>query len=137
MIPILPLDLLRKTGRNYHLDLEINQQALNDRTERVVTDLGLGKCAFPKRPKCEVRRIEIADELRAMNATDQEAFQRVPEPVGPWHVLAVPDVVQRINPSDPTALWNSDSSTPSPSSSDQSSPFAFTRKRSNSSAGRA
>lgn len=103
-IPISLLDLLEEIASDYHQYLELNQAALKDRDDRVVMDLGLGKWAFPARRDCETRRLEIAGELRALGREEKHAVRSVLEPVGAWHALTLPDVLDAMDPSDPRSL---------------------------------
>lgn len=103
-IPISLLDLLEEIASDYHQYLELNQTALKDRSDRVVMDLGLGKWAFPARRDCETRRLEIARELRALGREEKHAVRSVLEPIGAWHALTLPDVLDAMDPSDPRSL---------------------------------
>jgi hypothetical protein len=103
-IPISLLDLLGEIGSDYHQYLALNQTALKDRDDRVVMDLGLGKWAFPARRACEARRLETAEELRALAPEEKHAVRRVLEPVGVWHLLTLPDLLDVMDPSDPRSL---------------------------------
>jgi glutathione S-transferase len=103
-IPISLLRVLAELARDYHGYLVVNQQALKDREDRVLLDLGLGKQAFPVRPDCEARRIEIAEELQALEPAARLDVRRVLEPVGAWHALTLPAVIEAIDPADPRSL---------------------------------
>jgi len=103
-IPISLLDLLEEIGSDYHQYLALNQAALKDRDDRVVMDLGLGKWAFPARRDCETRRLEIAEELRALGEDEKHAVRSVLEPVGAWHALTLPDLLDAMDPTDPRSL---------------------------------
>jgi hypothetical protein len=82
----------------------MNQAALKGREDHVLLDLGLGKRAFPVRPACEARRIEIAEEVKALEPAARLDVRRVLEPVGAWHVLTLPAVFDAIDPTDPRSL---------------------------------
>jgi glutathione S-transferase len=103
-IPISLLDLLDEIGTDYHQYLALNQTALKDRDDRVVMDLGLGKWAFPARRDCETRRLEIADELRTLGREEKHAVRSVLEPVGAWHALTLPDLLDSMDPTDPRSI---------------------------------
>jgi hypothetical protein len=103
-IPISLLGILQDLSRDYHAYLISNQESLKDHEDRVSLDLGLGKWAFPTRRICESRRVEIAQELRALEHEDRQAVRRVLEPVGAWHVLTLPEVLDTTDPTDPRAI---------------------------------
>ncbi len=103
-IPISLLAVLAELARDFHGYLVMNQEALKDREDHVLLDLGLGKRAFPVRPACEARRIEIAEEVKALEPAARLDVRRVLEPVGAWHVLTLPAVLDAIDPADPRSL---------------------------------
>ena len=103
-IPISLLGLLEEIASDYHQYLALNQTALKDRDERVVMDLGLGKWAFPARPECETRRLEIAEEVSALGSEEQYAVRSVLEPLGAWHALTMSDLIDAMEPTDPRSL---------------------------------
>jgi len=103
-IPISLLSVLEELARDYHSYLALNQRALKDRGDRVVMDLGLGKWGFPVRRECEMRRLETAEELKAMCPEARNAVRSVLEPVGAWHVLTLPSVFEEMSVSDPRSL---------------------------------
>jgi len=103
-IPISLLSLLEDLGSDYHDFLAANQTALKDREDRVLLDLGLGERAFPVRSECERQRIQVAEDLRAMTREERQTVRQVLEPVGAWHALTLPPVVETIDPSDPRSL---------------------------------
>jgi len=104
VIPISLLSVLAELARDFHGYLVMNQAALKDREDHVLLDLGLGKRAFPVRPACEARRIEIAEEVKALEPAARLDVRRVLEPVGAWHVLTLPAVFDAIDPTDPRSL---------------------------------
>jgi hypothetical protein len=103
-IPISLLSILAELARDYHGYLILNQEALKDREDQVLLDLGLGQRAFPVRPACEARRIEIAEQVKALEPAARLDVRRVLEPLGAWHVLTLPAVVDAIDPADPRSL---------------------------------
>ncbi len=103
-IPISLLSVLAELARDFHGYLVMNQEALKDREDRVLLNLGLGKRAFPVRPACEARRIEIAEEVKALEPAARLDVRRVLEPVGAWHLLTLPAVLDAIDPADPRSL---------------------------------
>jgi hypothetical protein len=103
-IPISLLAVLEELASDYHLYLALNQRALKDHGDRVVMDLGLGKWGFPVRRECEIRRLETAEELKAMCAEERHAVRGVLEPVGAWHALTLPSALEEMSVSDPRSL---------------------------------
>jgi glutathione S-transferase len=103
-IPISLLPVLAELACDFHGYLVMNQEALKDREDRVLLDLGLGKRPFPVRAACETRRIEIAEEVAALEPAARLDVRRVLEPLGAWHVLTLPAVGDTVDAADPRSL---------------------------------
>jgi hypothetical protein len=52
----------------------------------------------------ERRRTEIATGVAALPRADREGVRRILEPVGAWHVLTLPSVLEKIDATDPRSL---------------------------------
>lgn len=104
VIPISLLAVLEDLARDYHGYLEGNHQALKDGGDRVFLDLGLGRRALPVREGPEARRMEIGRLLADRPRSVRRDVSRVLEPVGAWHALTLPPVLERLDPSDPRSL---------------------------------
>ncbi|MCR9093975.1 MAG: hypothetical protein NXI30_07150 [bacterium] len=103
-IPISLLDVLEEIAADYHAFLVLNHQALKDHEDEVRIDLGLGREPLPVQPECEARRTAIGRELSSL---DREVRRRVAgmlEPVGAWHALTLPPVLEDRDTSDPRSL---------------------------------
>ena len=50
-------------------------------------------------------RLEIADEVRALGTEEKHAIRSVLEPVGAWHALTLPSLLDAIDPADPRSLY--------------------------------
>ena len=103
-IPITLLSLLEEVSRDYHRYLALNQTALKDHHDCVRMALETGDRTFPVQQACEIRRLETSKELKALEASERQAVRRVLEPVGAWHVLTLPDVLEEMDPLDPRSL---------------------------------
>jgi glutathione S-transferase len=103
-IPISLLAVLEEIARDYHAYLLANHAALKDRRSRLRLDLGLGKRELAVRADCEARRVALARELASLSLDDRRDVCRVLEPVGAWHVLTLPAVLEEIDPADPRSL---------------------------------
>ncbi|HEB90655.1 MAG TPA: hypothetical protein ENI85_13875 [Deltaproteobacteria bacterium] len=103
-IPLSLLPVLEEIASDYHAYLVANQQALKEGADRVLVDLGFGKRAFPPRRDCEARRARIGRELAALDPESRRDVRRVLEPVGAWHALTLPPVVEEVDPADPRSL---------------------------------
>jgi glutathione S-transferase len=104
VVPISLLGVLEGIARDFHVYLAANQAAIKDREDRVVLDLGMGQTAFPVRRECEARRVRIAAELEALEPSQRIAVRRLLEPVGAWHALTLPNVLESLDPEDPRDL---------------------------------
>ena len=103
-IPISLLGVLEDIALDYHGYLIANQRALKDERDTVTLDLGLGPRPFPVQRVCERRRVEIGRSLAALEPAARRSVARVLEPVGAWHALTLPPVLDEVDPSDPRSL---------------------------------
>lgn len=103
-LPISLLDLLEEIAGDYHAYLDANRTALKEHVESVELDVGLGKRAFETRAACEASRFAIGQEIRSLAPEARKAVRRVLEPVGVWHVLTLPAVLDDLDPADPRTL---------------------------------
>lgn len=104
VLPISLLSVLERMSGAFHEFLLANQQALKDDADRVVMDLGLGPRSLPVSPECEARRMEIAQIVGALSPGDRDSVRRILEPVGAWHALVVPPVLEPPDAGDPRSL---------------------------------
>jgi glutathione S-transferase len=104
VIPISLTGVLTRMARDFHAYLELNQRAIKAGEVSVQLDLGFGKRAFPVRRVCEARRMEIGRELANFAPEVRRDVRRVLEPVGAWHALTLPSVLEALDPSDPRNL---------------------------------
>jgi glutathione S-transferase len=103
-IPISLLAVLQDLAEDYHSYLASNQQALKDHADRFTMDLGLGPRTFRTQRVCELRRVEIAQDLASFEGEERRNVRRILEPIGAWHVLSLPPVIESMDPSDPRSL---------------------------------
>lgn len=104
VIPISLLGVLGEIAMDYHAYLALNHQALKDREDEVLLDLGLGRRPLPVQAECERRRVAIGRELSAHDRDVRRRIAGMLEPVGAWHVLTLPPVLEDMDPSDPRSL---------------------------------
>jgi len=104
VVPISLLPILEEVAADYHAYLIGNHEAIKDRSDRVLLDLGLGRRPLPVRSDCEIRRVEIGRELAALDLEARRDVRRVLEPVGAWHTLTMPSVLAEVDASDPRSL---------------------------------
>ena len=103
-IPISLLAVLEEIGGDYHRYLVANHRTLKDHEESVELDLGLGTRLLPVQPACERRRIELGRELGALDRGIRRQVAEILEPVRVWHALALPPVLEEMDPADPRSL---------------------------------
>lgn len=104
VIPISLTSVLARIARDYHAYLQANQRAIKEGHDDVELDLGFGRQALPVRRACEARRAELGRELARLDPAIRRDVRRVLEPVGAWHVLTLPPVLEVLDPSDPRSL---------------------------------
>lgn len=104
VLPISLLSVLEEIAGDFHAYLVGNHRALKDQSDRVLLDLGLGRRALPARRRCEERRVEVGRELARLDPVARRDLRRVLEPVGAWHALTLPIVLEELDPSDPRSL---------------------------------
>jgi len=104
VIPISLLGVLEEIARDYHVYLARNHQSLKDHEERVPVNLGLGLRALPVQPLAEARRIELGREIGDLDRAIRRRVVEILEPVGAWHVLTLPPVLEELDPADPRSL---------------------------------
>ena len=103
-IPISLLDVLEEIAADYHAFLILNHQALKDHEDEVRIDLGLGRQPLPVQPECEARRTAIGRELSSLDREVRRRIAGMLEPVGAWHALTLPPVLEEMDTSDPRSL---------------------------------
>lgn len=103
-LPISLLGILEELGADYHQYLALNHQALKDREEEVLIDLGLGKAPLPVEEACELRRIENGRELALLDRKTRRRVAEALEPMRAWHALTLPPAVEALDPGDPRSL---------------------------------
>lgn len=103
-IPISLLDVLEEVAADYHAFLVLNHQALKDHEDEVRIDLGLGRRPLPVEPGGEARRTAIGRELSSWDRTVRRRIAGMLEPVGAWHALTLPPVLEAMDTSDPRSL---------------------------------
>jgi hypothetical protein len=96
--------VLEDIALDYHAYLVANQRAIKDQRDTVTLDLGLGPRPLPVQPACERRRVEIGRSLAALEPDARRNVVRVLEPVGAWHALTLPPVLEEVDSSDPRSL---------------------------------
>ena len=79
-------------------------QALKDHEDEVRIDLGLGRQPLPVQPECEARRTAIGRELSSLDRDVRRRIAGMLEPVGAWHALTLPPVLEEMDTSDPRSL---------------------------------
>ncbi|MEM9173665.1 MAG: hypothetical protein AAGC67_00380 [Myxococcota bacterium] len=104
VIPISLLGVLEEIAADYHAYLALNHRALKDREDEVRLDLGLGREALPVQAECEARRLVIGRELAALDRPLRRHLAGTLEPLGAWHVLTLPPVLEAHDPRDPRSL---------------------------------
>lgn len=104
VIPISLLAVLEELAADYHAYLLLNHRALKDRDEEVQLDLGLGRQPLPVQVECEARRVVVGQELARLARDVRRRVSSMLEPVGAWHALTLPPVLEEIDPSDPRSL---------------------------------
>ena len=103
-IPISLLDVLEEIAADYHAFLILNHQALKDHEDEVRIDLGLGRQPLPVQPECEARRTAIGRELSSLDREVRRRIAGMLEPLGAWHALTLPPVLEEMDTSDPRSL---------------------------------
>ena len=104
VIPISLTKVLARMARDYHVYLERNQRAIKGGADHVELDLGFGSQRLPVRRVCEARRAALGRDLASLSRETRRDVRQVLEPVGAWHVLTLPPVLEVIDPSDPRSL---------------------------------
>jgi hypothetical protein len=104
VIPISLLAILEEVASDYHRYLGLNRQACQDGVDRVLLDLGLGRSPVPVSRQAEARRAEIGWRLGRLERSVRRNISQVLEPVGAWHALTLPPVLEELDPLDPRSL---------------------------------
>ena len=104
VIPISLLDVLEELAGDYHTYLTANHRALKDHEREVQLDLGLGREPLPVQVECEARRVAIGRELSRLERGVRRRIAGMLEPLGAWHALTLPSVLQDVDASDPRSL---------------------------------
>lgn len=103
-VPISLLAILEEIAGDYHTYLERNHRALEAGQTQLRLDLGDGRSSWPVRPECERRRVAIRRDLTRAERATRRLVAGVLEPVGAWRVLALPPVLEALDPADPRSL---------------------------------
>ncbi|MGB0618859.1 MAG: hypothetical protein ACPGVZ_05250 [Myxococcota bacterium] len=104
VIPISLLGVLEEIAADYHAYLALNHQALKGHEDEVRLDLGLGLQPIPVQTECEMRRVAIGREITAHGRPGRRRVAEMLEPLGTWHALTLPPVLEDLDASDPRSL---------------------------------
>lgn len=104
VLPISLLAVLEEIAGDYFAYLAANHQAWKDQEDAVYLDLGRGVEALPVQAVCETRRGVAGRELSSLARDVRRGVAEMLEPVGVWHALTLPPVLEEADARDPRSL---------------------------------